>query len=261
MSAPDTSRVTAPVSGRVDLRGQVAVVTGAARGLGRAIAVTLAREGAAVFAADVRPAEETVAVVTALGGQAWGVACDVTRPEDVQALVARAREPTGRIEILVNNAGVVATTPLADVSLEEWQRVLAVHLTGSFLCTQATFPLMCAQGYGKIVFMGSRAGRVGGNTASASYVAAKGGIHALVKRIALDGAPRGVYANGVAPGPIRTAMTEQPFYEDESRSTPLGRMGQPEDIAEAVLFLASQASHFVTGIILDVNGGLLMTPT
>jgi len=253
--------MAAPISARIDLRGQVAVVTGAARGLGRAITLTLAREGATVVAADVLPCDETVAAVTAAGGRAVVVRCDVTRPENVQALATRARDLTGRIEILVNNAGVVATTPLEAVSLEEWHRVLAVHLTGSFLVTQACFPLMRGQGYGKIVFMGSRAGRVGGNTASASYVAAKGGVHALVKRVAIDGAPHGVYANGVAPGPIRTAMTEQPFYEDESRQTPLGRMGRPEDIAEAVLFLSSQASNFVTGIILDVNGGLLMTPT
>lgn len=256
------SPVPAPVSGPIDLRGQVAVVTGAARGLGRAIAATLAREGAGVVAADRESCAETVAAIAAAGGQAWGARCDVASPDDVRALAHRAREVTGRVEILVCNAGIVSTTPLADLALEEWHRVLAVHLTGSFLCAQALFPLMREQGYGKIVLMGSRAGRVGGHTASAAYVAAKGGLHALVKRLALDGAPHGVYANGVAPGPVRTAMTEQDFYRrDERGLTPLGRMGRPEDVAEAVLFLASQASHFVTGIILDVNGGLLMTAT
>lgn len=247
----------APIAGPIDLTGQTAIVTGAARGIGRAIALTLAREGASVVAADLSPCDETAAAAAGLAGRVRGARCDVTQPEAVRALVADA----GRVDILVANAGIVTTTPLESVTLEEWHRVLAVHLTGAFLCAQAVFPLMKVQRYGKIVLMGSRAGRVGGNTASAAYVAAKGGIHALVKRLAIDGAPYGIYANGIAPGPVKTAMTDQPFYEDESRATPLGRMGRPEDIAEATLFLASQASHFVTGIILDVAGGLLMTPT
>jgi NAD(P)-dependent dehydrogenase (short-subunit alcohol dehydrogenase family) len=253
--------MAAPVAGPIDLRGQTAVVTGAARGIGRAIALTLAREGAAVVAADLAPCDETVAAAAGLAGSVRGARCDVTRPDEVRSLIDGARAETGRVEILVANAGVVATTPLASVTLEEWHRVLAVHLTGTFLCAQAVFPVMQAQGYGKLVLMGSRAGRVGGNTASAPYVAAKGGIHALVKRLAIDGAPHGIFANGIAPGPVKTAMTDQPFYRDEAKATPLGRMGRPEDIAEATLFLASQASHFVTGIILDVAGGLLMTPT
>jgi 3-oxoacyl-[acyl-carrier protein] reductase len=164
----------------------------------------------------------------------------------------------GKIDILVSNAGVMGKTgiPVENISLRDWDFHLNINLKGSFLFCQAVWPIMIKQGRGKIICIGSIAGKIGGVLAGPDYCASKGGIHAMVKCLAKKGASSGIYVNAIAPGPLRTAMTKDEPYKDEM--VPLGRLGEPEDIAEAILFLASSASNFITGTVLDVNGGLLM---
>lgn len=207
---------------------------------------------------DVLDASETAAALSAMGAKAMTLACDVRDGEQVTASVKRVVDAWGRIDILVCNAGVLGDSRVSvdALSAEEWDTVLDVNLRGQFLLTQAAWPHMVAQNSGKIVCMGSIAGRIGGILAGPHYCASKGGVHALVKALAKRGAPVGIYVNGIAPGPVATPMISAEPYKDEM--VPLGRLGQPEDIAETVVFLASQASHFITGQVLDVNGGMLM---
>jgi len=247
-----------PISGPIDLTGKVAVVTGGARGIGRATSLALAREGANIVVCDVLPVEETVEKVRKFKPRSLGSICDVTSPGQVSKVIEQTLKEFGRIDILVNNAGVMARTgkPIEQVSLQDWDFHLDINLKGAFLFCQAVWPCMIQQGGGKIVCLGSIAGKIGGVLAGPDYCASKGGVHAMVKCLAKKGASLGVYVNGIAPGPIRTPMTQDEPYKDEM--VPLGRLGEPEDIAEAVVFLASSASNFITGTILDVNGGILM---
>lgn len=258
-----------PISGKIDLRRQAAIVTGGARGIGRACALALAREGANVAVADVIPAEEAVAAIRSHGGEAFWQETDVTATADVGWLVRAVTDRWGRIDILVNNAGTVQRVGLEDLTEELWDRDIGTILRGTYLCTRAVYPIMKEQGYGKIVTVSSIAGIAGGPVSRAvapgieqrgrsgpAYAAAKGGVIAFMKWVAKDGARYGIYANCVAPGPIRTEMTRG--FEYDLGSAPLQRMGEPEDVAEAVLFLASQASNWVTGTVLTVDGGMLM---
>lgn len=247
-----------PISGPIDLTGKVAVVTGGARGIGRATSLALAREGANIVVCDVLPVKETVEKVRKFKPRSLGSICDVTSPGQVSKVIEQTLKEFGRIDILVNNAGVMARTgkPIEQVSLQDWDFHLNINLKGAFLFCQAVWPCMIQQGGGKIVCLGSIAGKIGGILAGPDYCASKGGVHAMVKCLAKKGASLGVYVNGIAPGPIRTPMTQDEPYKDEM--VPLGRLGEPEDIAEAVVFLASSASNFITGTILDVNGGILM---
>jgi 3-oxoacyl-[acyl-carrier protein] reductase len=247
-----------PISGHIDLAGKVAIVTGGARGIGRATCLALAREGADIVVCDVLPVEETVAGVREGRRKAVGLKCDVASPEQVRAVVDRAVKELGRVDILANIAGVMAKTgkPIEEITLQDWDFHLNINLKGSFLFCQAVWPLMTRQGGGKIVCTGSIAGKIGGVLAGPDYCASKGGIHAMVKCLAKKGASLGIYVNGIAPGPVSTPMTKDEPYK--ANMVPIGRMGQPEDIAEAVVFLVSQASNFITGTILDVNGGILM---
>ncbi len=246
----------APVSDRINLSGQVAVVTGAARGIGQTTAQVLAREGASVAALDVLPCTETVQAVEALGQRALSVHCDVSDAQQVRQAIDEVVARLGTPHILVTCAGVVSRTDLEAMTVEEWDRVLAIDLRGTFLCVQAVYPHMKARGYGKIVCVGSVAGKVGGVISGPHYVAAKGGVHSFIKWVAKAGALHAIYVNAVAPGPVWTDMTIGHPYRDEM--SPLGRLGDPRDIAEAILFLASPASNWITGLILDVNGGMLM---
>jgi 3-oxoacyl-[acyl-carrier protein] reductase len=252
--------VNAPISSPVDLRGKVAVVTGAARGVGAAVCVALAREGADLVACDVLPTDETEDRVRAVHHKFVGLECDVSKMDNVLRVVQRATEEFGRIDILVNNAATMGRetmgSPLEDFTLEEWDHVLDVNLRGPFLFCQAVWPIMERQRSGKIVCIGSMAGKAGGVVAGPHYCASKGRVHTLVKWFAKKGARKGIYVNAVAPGPVDTAMIEATPFEPET--IPLGRLALPEDIAEAVVFLASAASNYVTGAVLDVNGGILM---
>ena len=257
------------ISGRIDLSGRVAIVTGGARGIGRAICLALAREGASVAVADVIDGDGTVAAVAATGGRALFVRVDVTVRAEVEALAERVRDELGAVHILVNNAGTLGRVPLEETTDELWERDVGTIMRGTFLCTQAVYPLMKAQRFGKIVNVSSISGRIGGAVSKAedspevakgrsgpAYAAAKGGVLAFTKWVAKDGGRYNVYVNAVCPGPVSSEMTRGFDYAVSSQ--PIARMGEPEDIAEAVVFLASNAANFITGQALNVDGGLVM---
>ena len=248
----------APISGPIDLTDKTAVVTGASRGIGRAICRALAREGAHVAALDVLSMDDTISEIRGKGRKAIGLVCDVLHEEQVKETIEQVVDLWGRIDILVNNAGILGNSqkPFEEITTDEWDHLLETNLRGTFLMTQAVWPHMRGNGGGKIVCLGSIAGRIGGLLAGPHYCASKGGVHAFVKWGAKNGIKSGIYVNGIAPGPVATPMTVNEPYKDEM--IPLGRLGQPEDIAEVVVFLASQASNFITGNIIDVNGGVLM---
>jgi len=248
----------APISGPIDLTNKVAIVTGGARGIGQAICFALAREGAHVAPCDVLPTGDTVSGIKKQGRKALGFVCDVLLKAQIKNAVKQVIDAWGRIDILVNNAAILGKTQKAfeEITPEEWDHLLETNLRGTFLMTQAVWPHMVNQGGGKIVCLGSLAGRIGGVLAGPHYCASKGGIHTFVKWAAKYGAQLGIYVNGIAPGPIVTPMTLNEPYKDEM--VILGRLGQPEDIAEVAVFLASQASNFITGSTIDVNGGMFM---
>ena len=256
-------------SGRIDLSGKVAIVTGGARGIGRAICLALAREGAAVVVADVIDGEGTAGEIRAGDGRALFVRADVTDRAQVAALVDRARRELGTVHILVNNAGTVARVGLEDTTDEVWDRDVDTIMRGTYLCTQAVYPLMKAQRYGKIVNISSVSGRIGGAVSRAgdspeamqgrsgpAYAAAKGGVLAFTKWVAKDGGRYDVQVNAVCPGPVSSEMTRG--FDYNVAAQPIARMGEPEDVAEAVVFLASNAANYVTGQGLNVDGGLVM---
>jgi 3-oxoacyl-[acyl-carrier protein] reductase len=250
--------MTAPISGQIDLTEKVAIVTGGSRGIGQATCIALAREGVHVAVCDVLPSEEMVKKISSKERETLDIRCDISKKASVQKAVSQVIHAWGRVDILVNNAGVLgdSSRQFEEYSEEDWDQLLQTNLRGTFFMTQAVWPYLTKQGGGKIICLGSIAGRIGGLLAGPHYCASKGGIHAFVKWAAKKGASLGIYVNGIAPGPILTPMTTNEPYKDDM--VPLGRLGQPEDIAEVVVFLASQASNFITGNIIDVNGGILM---
>lgn len=249
--------MVAPLSGKIDLHGQVAIVTGASGGIGRSVALTLAREGADLIVSDVVETKETENLIKELGREVLGVQCDVSQKNQVTELVQQAVNRFGKVEILVNCAGICHRGGFEDISVEDWDRELNINVRGTFLMVQAVMPVMKKQKYGKIVCFGSVAGKGGGTVVGPQYVASKGAVHAFIKWAAKEAAADSVYVNCVAPGPVRTRMIEG-YKEYHDGMTPLKRLGQGEDVAEAVLFLASQASNWITGEVLNVNGGILM---
>jgi 3-oxoacyl-[acyl-carrier protein] reductase len=242
------------VSGRTDLTGQVAVVTGAARGIGQAVAIALAREGADIVAGDVLDLDDTVKQVEALDRGCIGVHTDVTSTTDTDALAAAATDRFGRLDILVTCAGVYGAGAL-DVDEKEFDRVYDINVKGTYLTMQSAFPLL-ADGGGKIVCIGSIAGKLGGVLAGPHYAASKGAVHAMVRWMAKHGAAHDVLVNAIAPGATDTEMIKGHAYREDY--CPLNRFAQPADIAQAVVFLASQASNYVTGKVLSVDGGYTM---
>jgi NAD(P)-dependent dehydrogenase (short-subunit alcohol dehydrogenase family) len=245
------------VSKPPDLIGQTAVVTGAAGGIGKATCRALAREGADIVASDIEDSDlEAVASEVEAQGQSCEVVyCDVSSSEDVQYLYNRTFEEFETVEIIVTVHGILSeNSPLGDFAREDWEGILDVNLTGTFLIVQAFYDHLLDNNYGKIVCIGSLAGEVGGVLSGPDYVASKGGIHAFVKWLAEDGGERNVYANAIAPGAIWTPMTEGKDYSSELSS--LNRLGQPEDIAEGIVFLSSQQSNWITGTVLNINGGM-----
>lgn len=245
------------------LKNRVAIVTGAARGIGRAIALTFVREGARVGLVDMdRDTLERVREeIEKRKGEALSLPCDITKNLQVIEMVDRVQKAFGRVDILVNNAGIIRRGTIETVTEEDWDRVIEVNLKGTFNCSKAVVGIMKEQGYGKIVNISSIAGKMGDITSAPGYGPSKAGIDALTKTLARQLAPYGINVNGVAPHAIETEMSAQ--WSDEKRreiiaSIPLGRLGKPEDVAEAVLFLVSDEASFITGEILDVNGGALM---
>jgi 2-hydroxycyclohexanecarboxyl-CoA dehydrogenase len=242
----------------MSLQGKTAVVTGAARGLGRAIALRLAQDGAAISVWDLRPegAEETAELIRKAGGKAIACAGDAASAEDIAAAVQRTRTELGPITILVNNAGITGFDPFETISEENWDRMMRINLKGPFLCTQAIIPDMLAAGWGRIVNISSSSAQTGA-AAMAHYVASKGGVIGFTKALAQEYAAKGITVNNVPPGFVDTPMLrESPVDVDGFAATrPMKRVGRPEDIAAAVAYLASDAAGYVTGHTLSVNGG------
>jgi NAD(P)-dependent dehydrogenase (short-subunit alcohol dehydrogenase family) len=246
------------------LEDRVSFVTGAGSGVGRAIALTFATEGASVAVADLdREAAARVAdEIKAASGRAIPFHLDVSVPESVAAAVTETVAAWNRLDILVNNAGICPITRFESISLEEWNRVLAVNLTGAFLCAQAAFPHIKASRHGRIINISSIAGRTGGITVGIHYSASKGGLMTMTKALAKLLAPYGATANCIAPGTLDTPMTADWATETREflrRQIPLARLGTPDDVATAALYLASDGASFVTGATLDINGGMVMT--
>jgi 3-oxoacyl-[acyl-carrier protein] reductase len=243
----------------IDLTQRVALVTGASRGIGRAIAMGLARRGAAVAcAARGENARDTVDVITAAGGQADLVALDVTEAGAVERAVAGVLERRSRIDVLVCNAGIARDQLLLRMKREDWDAVLATNLTSAFVLTQAVLKPMLRQRNGRIIAVSSVVGQMG-NAGQANYAASKAGLIGFCKATAREVASRGITVNVVAPGLIDTDMTRAlagDAKQDWSDRIPLGRLGTPEDVAGAVCFLASDEASYITGHVLAVNGGM-----
>jgi 3-oxoacyl-[acyl-carrier protein] reductase len=255
MSNPFPSSTTRP------LFAQVAIVTGASRGIGRAIAVSLARAGAYVVVNYIQSksaAEKVVAEIREAGSKAIAVQADVTDPQDVSRLIMSATE-LGIPRILVNNAGIASARLLLDTGLDEWERLLKSNLTAPFLCTKAVLPYMLRENYGRIINISSIWG-ISGGSFEVAYSASKGGIIAFTKALAKEVARSGITVNAVAPGAIETEML-QTLSTDQLQAiqeeTPVGRLGHPDDVSHAVLFLASPSASYMTGQVISPNGGLV----
>ena len=243
------------------LNGRIAIVTGAARGIGQAIAVKLASEGADIALCDVEKdwLTETAGLIAAMGRRVECFAVDVSNGVAVQTAVDQISEKFGKIDILVNNAGITRDTLLIRMSEEDWDKVLAVNLKGAFLFTKAVARPMMKQRAGAIVNVASIIGLIG-NAGQCNYAASKAGLIALTKSVAKELAARNIRANAVAPGFIKTKMTEKLTEDIQKKmleAIPLGRFGLPEDVANVVLFLASDAASYVTGQVLTVCGGMV----
>jgi len=252
-----------------DLSGRVAVVTGAASGLGQAMAIGLARQGADIACADVNDAglAETVSQITALARRAIAVHCDVSQPEQVEHLFAEVDRVFGRVDVLINDPYTSARAKPEDLSLADWERVIAVNLTGYFLCAQAAARRMIKQGWGgSIINMSSIGGSSALGRGNFVYSVTKGGINAFTRELAVEWASHNIRVNALQPVQILTpsvkkwladARTDPALPQRLLAGIPLGRLGQPGDVVGPAVFLASDASAFVTGILLPVDGGNL----
>ncbi|MCL6590833.1 MAG: 3-oxoacyl-[acyl-carrier-protein] reductase [Firmicutes bacterium] len=243
------------------LAREVAIVTGAARGIGKAIALALHAEGALLVLSDVsEDVHQTAAEIKQAGGQAVSLTGNVTKSADCEAMVAESLKAFGKLDILVNNAGITKDNLLLRMSEEDWDAVLDINLKGTFLCTKAAIKPMIKQRSGKIINIASVIG-IMGNPGQANYSASKGGIISFTKTMARELGSRGIRVNAIAPGFIESKMTEALSKESREKliqSIPLGTLGKPEYIAEAVVFLASPSASYITGHVLNVDGGMAM---
>jgi NAD(P)-dependent dehydrogenase (short-subunit alcohol dehydrogenase family) len=254
--------------------GQVAMISGAASGIGRACALRFAQEGASVACLDFNVAgnEETAVQCRAAGAQTLAFRCDVARPEDIQAAVDAAMAQWGRIDILVASAGIYTGSPLTEVSLQQWQRLIDVNLTGVFLSNKAVAPILMQQRSGSIINISSMAGKTS-FPASAEYSASKSGVIGLTRSVAMELAPYGVTANAVCPGNTLTEMVRnvagavggrdglsaQAWLDLRANDCPMKRLAEPWEIAGVVAFLASRDSRYITGQAIEVDGGMVMS--
>ncbi len=243
------------------LKDKVAVVTGASRGIGKAAALALASQGAKVvvnFARSNEAAEATVKEIMDIGGEAIALQADVSQSEQVDHLFKTTLDKFGRIDVLVNNAGITKDTLLLRMKLEQWQAVIDLNLTGVFLCTKAVSKTMLKQRSGRIINIASVAGQMG-NPGQANYSAAKAGVIGFTKTVAKELANRGITVNAVAPGFIETDMTNDLKSDEIIKFIPLGRYGKPEEVAGTIRFLASDpAAAYITGQVFNVDGGMVM---
>ncbi len=243
------------------LKDKVAIVTGASRGIGKAAALALATQGAKLvvnYARSSAAAEEVVKTITDAGGEAIALQADVSQSEDVDNLIKQTLDKFGRVDVLVNNAGITKDTLLLRMKPEQWQAVIDLNLTGVFLCTKAVSKIMLKQRSGRIINIASVAGQMG-NPGQANYSAAKAGVIGFTKTVAKELANRGVTVNAVAPGFIATDMTHDLQSEEIIKFIPLGRYGKPEEVAGMIRFLAADpAAAYITGQVFNVDGGMVM---
>jgi NAD(P)-dependent dehydrogenase (short-subunit alcohol dehydrogenase family) len=245
------------------LKDKVCLITGAARGLGEAIARCFLDAGARLMLCDINgeAAEKLAGSLDASGRRVLAQRVDVTAEGEVQAAVDKAVEHFGRIDVLVNCAGIIKHCPIEQMSLEAFESVLRVNLTGIFLCCRAVLPVMKKQGKGKIVNMASIGGRTGRPGVGVNYAASKAGVIGLTQTLAREAGPAGIYVNAIAPGPILTELTKQvgpEVFAKWNAGRAVNKDGLPEDVAAAALFLASDQSDWITGATLDINGGILI---
>ncbi len=245
----------------MDLTDRVAIVTGSGRGIGRTIALKLAEVGATIVINDIGEAsvvENVAGEVRAMNRESLAVLGDVTSARDVDKLVETTMNAYGKIDILVNNAGITRDKLLLRMSEEDWDSVIAVNLKSVFLCTKAVIRHMTSQRWGRIINMASIVG-ISGNAGQANYAASKAGIIGFTKTISKEVASRGITVNAIAPGFIDTPMTQQlkeSWIEEIKKRIPAGYLGTPRDIAEAVAFLASEEARYITGHVLNIDGGM-----
>jgi len=252
------------------LKNKTALVTGAGRGIGRAIGVALAKNGASVAVTDLQleSAKEVARIIVEMNLKAKAYRMDVSNKIEVDKIFDKVFRELGRLDILVNNAGVSLSVPFEDITEGQWDSVINTNLKGTFLCSQAGFRIMKSQGGGRIIMISGGIARSAGMISPgqynyyAHYSASKAGIETLTRSIAFEGAPYGIRVNAVSPGPIKTDLVEKIYSPEKLRevssAVPLGRLGLPEEVADAVVFLASDRVDYITAKVLDVNGGLLM---
>jgi glucose 1-dehydrogenase len=246
------------------LQDRVAVVTGAGSGIGQAIAMAFAAAGASVvvdYVGEASKGEETLAKIAAAGGKAIGVSADISRPDDVNGLIAKTVAEFGRLDILVNNAGIEKKIAFVDFPVDEWQKILAVNLTGPFLCAQAAAKQMIAQGPGGRIINISSIHEDLPMPTNAPYCASKGGLRMLMRTIAVELAPHGITVNNIGPGAVFTPIDKDVESDPKLNAKilaeiPLGRWGKPEEIAQLAVFLASDAASYITGSTYFIDGGM-----
>lgn len=242
---------------------RVAIITGAARGIGRAIAQALSRQGAATVIADIdaEGARRVAQEIEGSGGRALAIPADVSIPAQVADMVREAADQLGRIDILVNNAGILSATSIEALREDEWDRVMAINVKSAVFASQQALPWMIRQGWGRIINISSLSGRMGGVSAGCAYSASKAALIGLTMSLARQTAGKGITVNAVAPGTTRSDIIRRFSAEQMERimrSIPVGRLGEPEEIAALVAFLAQDIAGFITGAVIDINGGMFM---
>lgn len=246
------------------LKGRIALVTGAGRGIGQSIALRLAQEGASVIVNDIilKNAESVAENIKKIGQDSLAIYADISKPEDVRQMFEQIKTRFGSLDILVNNAGCTQNVSVLEMKDEDWDRILKINLYGVFYCSKAAIKLMIPNNYGKIVSISSVAGKQGGGVwGAAHYSAAKAGIIGFTKKLAKEVAQYNITVNAVAPGVIEIPIENKKRLKvkaDVAKKTPIGRQGRPEEVAAAVSFLSSDDSSFITGETINVNGGLYM---